>query len=246
MFERPQDETYPTVTRHVVRIPMSQKYFAEYQRVENQNITSYQAEVLGESNLEPFYNGVRRAVNADIEELNSKLDWVRRHLLEFNNRKMVIFSPFISLGVRQLEKLVKDFDTIPKIAEITGADSTAQRQKVIDDYNKDEIQILLISIGAGGLGINLKGTRDVVLMQPGWNEVEMAQAEGRAIRFQSHTHLPPNERHVDVWQLLLVKPIVSIKPAVDEIILGIIARKNAVLEPFMERLREVSIERLPC
>lgn len=249
IFVRPQDETYPTVTRHEVRIPMSAKYYQEYQRVESQEISQQQLEVLGESDLEPFYNGVRRTVNADIEELNSKLDWVRNHLLQYNNRKMVIFSPFISLGVRQLERLTQDFYVRPVIAEITGDNTTQERQQVIDDYNNDRVQILLISIGAGGLGIDLRGTRDVVIMQPGWNEVEMAQAEGRAIRFHSHTYLPLDQRHVDVWILLLVKPPYSpptAKPSIDEIILGIINRKNQVLHPFMQLLTQVSIENMPC
>jgi hypothetical protein len=170
-------------------------------------------------------------------------------LLLYNNRKMVIFSPFISLGIRQLEFLVQDFYVKPIIAEITGDDSGQQRQRVIDDYNNDKIQILLISIGAGGLGINLIGTRDVIIMQPGWNEVEMFQAQARAIRLHSHTHLPLDQRHVDVWFLLLVKPQntpTSAKLGIDEIILGIINRKNQVLYPFMQLLAQVSIERMPC
>ena len=46
----------------------------------------------------------------------------------------------------------------------------------------------------------------MIIMQSGWNEVEEQQAMGRGIRFHSHTHLPPDERHVDVWKLVLVKP----------------------------------------
>ena len=246
-YTRPQDETYPTVNFHTVNIRMTSQYFEEYLRVENQNITDLQRDVLGESDLEPFYNGRRRTVNADIEELNPKLDWVRKHLLQYNNRKMVIFSPFISLGVRQLEKLVQDFDVKPIIAEIIGDDPAEKRQRVIDEFNADKIQVLLISIGAGGLGIDLRGTRDVVLMQPGWNEVEQHQALSRAVRYLSHSHLPPDQRFVDVWQLLLVKPLgFHQKDSVDELIMKIIERKNKIIEPFMKLLEVNSIEHLNC
>lgn len=241
-YVRPHDDTYPKVEFHRVEIPMSQRYYNEYMRVEKQILSSMQTDVLGEGDLEPFYNGIRRTVNADIDELNPKLSWVREHLLKYNNRKMVIFSPFISLGIRQLEILVKDFDVKPEIGEITGGDSESQRQSVIDRFNSDKIQVLLISIGAGGLGINLIGARDEVMMQPGWNEVEMQQAMGRAIRFHSHTHLPLNERKVDVWQLLLVKPPghQNENPSADLIVERITQRKTRIIGPFMEMLEKTS------
>ncbi len=254
VYIRDQDDTYPSVTTHTVKIPMSDIYYSEYKRVEEELITAAQQDILGPSDLKPFYNGVRRTVNADIEEYNSKLDWVRNHLLKYNNRKMVIFSPFVSLGVKQLEILVNDFDVVPRIGIITGSDKAADRQKTIDLYNNDQIQILILSIGAGGVGINLIGTRDVVIMQLGWNDVETEQATGRAIRFLSHIHLPPTERHVDVWKLLLVKPA-HIKGlsqggwgglggdlAIDEIIRNIGKRKSAIIRPFMKHLTIRSIE----
>jgi len=247
IYKRPLDETYPQVEIHTVEIPMTKQYYNEYKRVENQILTPLETEILGENDLEPFYNGIRRAVNADIEEFNPKLDWVRQHLLKYNNRKMIMFSPFISLGVRQLERLVVDFDVKPKFGIITGDNTKEERQKVIDDYNNDKIQILVISIGAGGLGINLKGTRDVVIMQPGWNDVEMEQAMGRGIRFHSHTHLPVDERKVDVWKLLLVKPPgVNGKLAADQIIENITQRKNNIIKPFLNILNYISIENMPC
>lgn len=253
MYVRPNDDTYPSVEIHTVKIPMSQKYYQEYMRVEDQLITELQEDVLGENDLKPFYNGVRRTVNADIEEFNSKLDWIRQHLLRFNRQKMVIFSPFISLGVSQLEKLVVDFDVKPKFGRIIGDDTAADRQKTIDDFNVDKIQVLLISVGAGGLGLNLIGTRHIILMQPGWNQVEMDQAIGRGVRFHSHTHLPPNERKVDVWKLLLVKPPnpnlqakLTAKQSIDEIIEKIIERKDKIIQPFLFHLQQQTIEQKPC
>jgi len=244
VYIRPQDDTYPIVQMHTVEIPMSREYYAEYLRVETQTISDVQRDVLGPNDLNPFYNGVRRTVNADVEEYNPKLDWVRKHLLEFGSRKTVVFSPFISLGIRQLEQVVADFDVKPTLGVITGDDSEAARQMVIDKHNADEIQVLLISVQAGGLGINLLGARDVIIMQPGWNDVETQQAMGRAIRFKSHNHLPPSERRVDVWKLLLVKPAGTTgEPAADQIIDAITQRKDRAMVEFQTAMRQCSIEK---
>ena len=254
IYARKKDDTYPSVSIHTIEIPMSDIYYSEYKRVEEELITDAQQDILGPSDLKPFYNGVRRTVNADIEEYNSKLDWVRDHLLKYNNRKMIIFSPFVSLGVKQLEILVNDFDVVPKIGIITGSNKATDRQETIDLYNNDQIQILLLSIGAGGVGINLIGTRDVVIMQFGWNDVETEQAIGRAIRFLSHMHLPPNERHVDVWKLLLTKPAhtkglgnagwggLGADLAIDQNIENIGKRKSTIIVPIINHITTRSIE----
>jgi hypothetical protein len=222
---------------------MSSDYYQEYLRVEAQVLHPLQREVLGPNDLECFYNGVRRASNADIEGLNPKLDWIRRHLLRFNSRKMVIFSPFISLGVRQLEQVVADFDVRPRVAVIEGDSTEAERQAAIDEYNANEVQVLLVSVLAGGPGINLLETRDVIVMQPGWNEVETQQEVGRAIRFRSHERLPPAERRVDVRRLLLAKPPgAGGRPAADRVIEGIARKKDLLIRPFLAALRGASIE----
>ena len=242
VYTRTHDRNYPNVEVHIVEVLMSEKYKEEYERVEDQQLHPLQRDVLGESDLKPFHNGIRRTVNADIEEFNPKLDWVRCHLLKNNQRKMVIFSPFISLGVMQLELLVADFEIPPKIGVITGDNSEEERQEVIADFNSDQLQVLLISVGAGGLGINLIGTRDVVIMQPGWNDVEMQQAMGRAIRFHSHTHLPLNEQKVDVWKLHLVKEDYETNGlAADQIIENIAIRKQNEVERFMTQLKSVTV-----
>lgn len=243
VYVRPQDGTFPTVETRVVRIPMSDRYHEEYRRVEAQVLSPLQQNVLGANGLEPFYNGIRRVSNADVEGLNPKLDWARQHLLHFNSRKMVIFSPFISLGIRQLELLLADFVVKPRVGVIEGAGSEEERQATIDAFNGDQIQILLISVQAGGLGLNLLGARDVVIMQPGWNDVETQQAMGRAVRFHSHDHLPPKERRVDVWKLLLVKPEgASGPPSADEIMEAIAQRKSQLLGAFSAELARVAIE----
>ena len=65
--------------------------------------------------------------------------------------------------------------------------------------------VMLLS-KAGCEGLDLKGVRDVVLLEPHFHTERIKQVVGRAVRFRSHSHLPPKERHVTIHHLLLCKP----------------------------------------
>lgn len=71
---------------------------------------------------------------------------------------------------------------------------------------------------------------------------------GRAPRRNSHTHLPPSERFVHVYRLVLVKPKApgALLPddkhaeAADEILRSIIAKKQREIVPFERHVVSVS------
>jgi hypothetical protein len=64
--------------------------------------------------------------------------------------------------------------------------------------NKPLISVLLVT-GSGAEGLNLKGVRQVHLLEPFWHMVRLRQVVGRAVRAGSHSHLPAAERNVDVF-----------------------------------------------
>ena len=76
---------------------------------------------------------------------------------------------------------------------------------MVDDFNNNKFNVLVLT-RAGGEGIDLKGVRSVIVLDPTWNDAGLQQIVGRAIRFNSHAHLPPAERKVDVYFMLLTKP----------------------------------------
>jgi len=59
---------------------------------------------------------------------------------------------------------------------------------------------------AGSTGISLKGTKTLINLNPQWSEAQKLQTMFRGIRVGSHSHLPPEERHVWVYNLLIIKP----------------------------------------
>lgn len=96
---------------------------------------------------------------------------------------------------RELEK-----KNIPH-AIFSGKVPKKVRQQAVEDYNEGKLKALLVS-SAGGEGLDLKGTRQVQVLEPHWNEEKLEQVIGRAIRHQSHSHLPPSQRNVKVQRYL--------------------------------------------
>lgn len=93
--------------------------------------------------------------------------------------KMLVFSQFTSM----LEILQKELEK-RKIAyyTITGATSKEQRSRLVKAFNKDETPVFLISLKAGGVGLNLTGADIVIHYDPWWNLAVQNQATDRAHR----------------------------------------------------------------
>ena len=78
------------------------------------------------------------------------------------------------------------------------------------------------------------------------------QVIGRGIRYKSHVTLPPKERYVNVYELLLVKPkkymgIDNFLPkSVDDILFEFGLDKVNKNTEFIKNLKRVSIEKMNC
>jgi SNF2 family DNA or RNA helicase len=96
------------------------------------------------------------------------------------DHKMLIFSSF----VKNLELYQSYFDKNKAPYNLlTGDTSLKERQSEINDFNDSEaIQTFLISLKAGGVGINLTAADYVFLLDPWWNPASEEQAIARAHR----------------------------------------------------------------
>jgi SNF2 family DNA or RNA helicase len=63
---------------------------------------------------------------------------------------------------------------------LTGA--TRDRQRVVDAFEEGQAEVFLISLKAGGTGLNLVSADTVVHYDPWWNPAAQAQATDRAYR----------------------------------------------------------------
>ena len=94
--------------------------------------------------------------------------------------RFLIFSQFVSalnIVKEEIEKMgIKYF-------MITGDTSAKDRLRICNDFNQDEdYKIVLISLKAGGTGLNLVGADVVIHLDPWWNYSAQNQASDRAHR----------------------------------------------------------------
>lgn len=121
-------------------------------------------------------------------------------------------------------------------ALFTGKQSKKQRDQIVRDYNEGKTKALLLS-SAGGEGLDLKGTRQVQVLEPHWNEEKLKQVIGRARRYKSHDHLPPKEREVSVQRYAAVPvDFLGKRKGIDQILYDTAAQKERLNKQVIDLL----------
>lgn len=116
----------------------------------------------------------------DYEGDSSKLEEVvsRIESLHAENHKVLIFSSF----VKHLNMVADRLDKLGIRYELLTGETT-HREAVINNFQNDkEICCFLISLKAGGVGLNLMAADYVFLLDPWWNPAAESQAINRAHR----------------------------------------------------------------
>jgi SNF2 family DNA or RNA helicase len=168
-------------------------------------------------------------------ESSSKLDLLDELLEEAidGEHRVLVFSQFVSmlhLIRERLEKLDIPF------CYLDG--STKQRQEIVDRFQGDSaIPVFLISLKAGGVGLNLSAADTVIHFDPWWNPAVEAQATDRA-------HRIGQTRVVTAYKLIT-------RDTVEEKILKLQEKKSAAIdaaieseEPLMTGLTTEELEEL--
>ncbi|WP_100010522.1 SNF2 helicase associated domain-containing protein [Lentibacillus sediminis] len=97
-----------------------------------------------------------------------------------NGKRMLIFSQFTSMHeiiMQKLEEAGIDY------FYLHGGTASEERVAMSERFNQGEKPIFLISLKAGGTGLNLTGADTVILYDLWWNPAVEDQAAGRAHRF---------------------------------------------------------------
>ena len=130
--------------------------------------------------------------------------------------KMLIFSQFTSV----FELLEADLDR-EKLSyyKITGATRKEERIELVRRFNEDDTPVFLISLKAGGTGLNLTGADIVVHYDPWWNIAAQNQATDRA-------HRIGQEKTVSVYKLI-------VKGSIEEKILKLQEDKKALADEIL-------------
>ncbi|MCI8587809.1 MAG: DEAD/DEAH box helicase [Clostridia bacterium] len=110
-----------------------------------------------------------------------------------SNHKILLFSGYTSM-FEIIEKELKEKGI--KYFKLTGSTKVDERIQLVDEFNSnEEIKVFLISLKAGGTGLNLTGADVVIHYDPWWNASAEGQATDRAYRIGQR-------RNVQVYKLI--------------------------------------------
>lgn len=118
----------------------------------------------------------------DYKQGSSKLEQCMEIVQEAANggHKMLLFSGYTSM-FEIIEKELKQKNI--KYFKLTGSTKVEERIELVDEFNENpEIKVFLISLKAGGTGLNLTGADMVIHYDPWWNLSTENQATDRAYR----------------------------------------------------------------
>ena len=133
-------------------------------------LTKLRQIALDPSIIDDDYYGGSGKINAAMEIINK---------CNIDNKKIIIFSQFTSLLDRLKERLNKNNINF---YYLDGKTKSNTRVSLCDDFNNNDINVFLISLKAGGTGLNLTSAQTVLHFDPWWNPQIENQATDRAHR----------------------------------------------------------------
>lgn len=174
---------------------------------------------------------------SDAEDYGSesvKLNEIMEHITEkTGNHKILVFSQFLEM----LALIKKELQTnnIP-FEYLDGSTAAIDRKKAVEHFqNNDNCRVFLVSLKAGGVGLNLTAADYVYLVDPWWNPAVEAQAIDR-------THRIGQDKHVFAYKMIC-------KDTIEEKIMLLQEKKKALaadlISPdsgFMKQLTRNDIE----
>jgi SNF2 family DNA or RNA helicase len=115
-----------------------------------------------------------------------------------NVGKVVFFAKHIDV----LDKAEAHFASVGiKTTSIRGDQSSSQRQSAIDAFTDDDtVQVIVCSLLAAGVGVNLQAASNVVLAELSWTSAEQTQAIDRV-------HRIGQELPVTAWRIVAAQTI---------------------------------------
>jgi len=144
---------------------------------------------------------------------SSKLEMLSEMLVEMHEegRRILLFSQFTGM-LKLIEAEVKRLGI--DYVKLTG--STTDRITPVESFQEGKVPLFLISLKAGGVGLNLTAADTVIHYDPWWNPAAESQATDRA-------HRIGQEKSVFVYKLIT-------EGTVEEKILELQERKRALAE----------------
>ncbi len=131
-------------------------------------------------------------------------------------RRILVFSQFTSML-----QIISAQLSARQVRHVTLTGATRDRQALVDEFQAGLAPVFLISLKAGGTGLNLTRADTVIHYDPWWNPAAQAQATDRAYRIGQ-------DKPVFVYDLIVAG-------SVEERILALQERKRALADGILSR-----------
>jgi len=220
----------PPRTELLIKIAPSKEEAAHYEAIRRQAITEADKAVTtnqpgqARMNILAQLTRLRRAacdpriVTPSFPAVGSKVQTFTNLALELvaNGHKALVFSQFVDF----LTLLREALDSVDiEYQYLDGSTPAAERTKRVAAFQAGKCDLFLISLKAGGFGLNLTAADYVVITDPWWNPAAEDQAMGRA-------HRMGQLRPVTVYRLVS-------QGSVEEHIVGLHNDKRALAESIL-------------
>lgn len=199
------------------------------QMIDEETFEKHRIEVLaGLTRLRQICNDPR-LVQPDYKGSSAKFERLFEFLEEArqNNKRVVLFSQFTSMLtlIRQvLDEKAWDYHYLD------GQTPKENRLELTERFNQGEKDLFLISLKAGGVGLNLIGGDTVILYDSWWNPAVEDQATDRV-------HRIGQQNPVQVLRLIC-------KGTIEEGIFDLQKQKRELIDSIMQTDQELSINKL--
>lgn len=203
----------------------SELYFANLAQINTQLQELFQMEKIDKIAILAMLTKLRqiccepRMIYENINQSSSKMKACMDLICNYkaNHQQVLLFSSFTKVFDLMEEEL--KLNGI-RYFILTGETSKEKRRELVYRFQEGEADVFLISLKAGGTGLNLTAAQAVIHFDPWWNLSAQNQATDRAYRIGQHNN-------VMVHQLIM-------KESIEEKIQILQAKKKELADMFVE------------
>jgi SNF2 family DNA or RNA helicase len=192
----------PQKTEITINVEMSDKEMAFYETLRRESVDLLDRESDGAEHMRVLAEITKlrmascnpQLIMPDSDIPSAKLEQFERIITDLieNRHKALVFSQFVT-HLNIIEKMLKQRGI--NYQYLDGKTTLKEREKRINSFQAGEGDLFLISLKAGGVGLNLTAADYVIHMDPWWNPAIEDQASDRA-------HRIGQERPVTVYRLV--------------------------------------------
>lgn len=215
----------PEKTEITIKVDLSEEEMAFYQNIREQALanladsSSTAMQALAEITRLRQAACNTRLVNSKVDLPSSKLESFMSLVqnLHDNHHRALVFSQFTTHLALVRERLDKEG---VQYLYLDGSMSARERIRLVEEFQHGEMPLFLISLKAGGTGLNLTAADYVIHLDPWWNPAIEEQASDRAYRIGQ-------KKPVTIYRIIAAGTI-------EENILNLHAQKRNMADALLE------------